>query len=191
MADLIGSKVRNIAGALFEVTGVTLRGSPPVPCVTLSSPLRPGPGGWDLVRSEDPVPLATFFTRFQLDQEPLGGDVAVLLPRLAGSSRTPCCPKCPGWCVIDTGHGTTELQRCDDCALYANDDEAAVAAMTALLGKSVEGARCWFVPSQRALGIAASRGDVQLAVLGNLLIALGCSKEQTRKFQEDIEVTDG
>lgn len=45
----------------------------------------------------------------------------------------PCSPGCPGWCLMESGRGT-ELQRCDDCARFKDDNEARAVARGTLLG---------------------------------------------------------
>lgn len=34
----------------------------------------------------------------------------------------PCCPGCPGWAVFNDN----EIQRCDECGRFADDDEAVI-----------------------------------------------------------------
>ena len=67
------------------------------------------------------------------------------------SRPEPCSPGCPGWSTFDTARGV-ELQRCDECGVYADDDEAAAAAWAAFgaliagrIGDDADGALCRLV----------------------------------------------
>jgi len=71
-----------------------------------------------------------------------------------------CCPTCPGWGVFETGRGTTELQRCDDCDLYPTDEDAWIAALRVVKGETAPGK---LYPPPRS---------IRIAIIGDLMTGL-------------------
>lgn len=85
-----------------------------------------------------------------------------------------CDYNCPGWGVFDTEKGTTELQRCDDCRLFVSDLAAASEALSRVAKNDLPG--------------AFTREDVLVAVLGDLYMALGKTRPEISKLQEECDV---
>jgi len=50
--------------------------------------------------------------------------------------RTKCSPECDGWGLFDTGSGT-EIERCDECARF-DDDESAAAHAVPIIQRGLE-----------------------------------------------------
>ena len=54
------------------------------------------------------------------------------LERQGTKSPLGCDPHCPGWAVFNTGSEKRSVQRCDDCAVFIDDDAAMTYALTRL-----------------------------------------------------------
>ena len=86
-----------------------------------------------------------------------------------------CDPKCPGWGVFSTGAGTMELQRCDDCDVFANDMAAAAAALKAIATDSA---------------LLYSKEAIKIAIIGDLCMTFGYSRPEIQEIQ-NIEEKEG
>ena len=84
-------------------------------------------------------------------------------------SSEKCCPECVGWGVFETGAGTLEIQRCDDCSTFPNDWAALIEALKATEGETLS---------------EDLHREVMIAAIGDIHMSLGKCREEIREIQE-------
>jgi len=88
------------------------------------------------------------------------------------STTEPCSEGCPGWGVFSTGWGTLELQRCDECGTFSSDTAAAASALLAVASDEPQ---------------PFPKEEICLAIIGDLMMALGSTRAEIETFQDNHE----
>ena len=83
-----------------------------------------------------------------------------------------CCPECAGWGVFETGAGTLEIQRCDECDIFPDDWAALIEALRATEGESLS---------------EGLRQEVMVAAIGDIHMSLGKCREKIRQIQGGMQ----